>query len=122
LLDKDQANHDFVCVKSRLSKKLKVFVEQELPLLLEKGFLSNIAEFRNIAENCNTSKALVTQPGRELPLIERKKEEKKALAGIWTPDLYLLGISEEDRYLTKVTLYQAELPRQLNEQSNQHTL
>jgi hypothetical protein len=46
----------------------------------------------------------------------------KALAGIWTPDLYLLGISEENRYLTKVTLYQAELPRQLNEQSNQLTL
>jgi hypothetical protein len=41
-----------VCVKSRLNKKLKVFVDQELPLLLEKGYLSDIAEFRNIAENC----------------------------------------------------------------------
>ena len=47
--------------------------------------------------------------------MKNKKEEKenenknKALAGIWTPDLYL----------TKVTLYQAELPRQLDEQSSQ---
>jgi hypothetical protein len=46
--------------------------------------------------------------------------KKKALGGIWTPDLYLLGISVQViRNLTKVTLYQAELPRQLNEQSNQ---
>ena len=52
LLARDQANHDYVCVKSRLHKKLKVFVDQELPLLLEKGYLSDIAEFRNIAENC----------------------------------------------------------------------
>jgi hypothetical protein len=53
MLDKDQLSHDYVCVKSRLNKKLKVFVDQELPLLIEKGYLSNIAEFRNIAENCN---------------------------------------------------------------------
>ena len=52
LLGKEQTNHDYVCVKSRLNKKLKVFVDQELPLLLEKGYLSDIAEFRNIAENC----------------------------------------------------------------------
>ena len=51
LLDIDQASHDYVCVKSRLNKKLKVFVDQELPLLLEKGYLiNNIAEFRNIAD------------------------------------------------------------------------
>ena len=43
---------------------------------------------------------------------------KRALAGIWTPDLYLTGVSKL-RDLTKVTLYQAELPRQLNEQSSQ---
>jgi hypothetical protein len=52
LLEKDQASHDYVCVKSRLNKKMKVFVDQELPLLLSKGYLTDIAEFRNIAENC----------------------------------------------------------------------
>jgi hypothetical protein len=52
LLGKEQTNHDYVCVKSRLNKKLKAFVDQELLLLLEKGYLSDIAEFRNIAENC----------------------------------------------------------------------
>jgi hypothetical protein len=67
LTAKQQFDHDYVCVKSRLHKKLKVFVESELPLLLEKGYLiNNIAEFRNIAEICNTSKALVAQPVRGL--------------------------------------------------------
>jgi hypothetical protein len=63
-VDRQKTNHDYVCVKSRLHKKLKVFVDQELPLLLEKGYLSDIAEFRNIADFRNTSKALVAQPGR----------------------------------------------------------
>jgi hypothetical protein len=61
LRDKDQASHDYVCVKSRLNKKLKVFVDQELPLLLEKGYLSDIAEFRNIADFRNSSNGLVAQ-------------------------------------------------------------
>jgi hypothetical protein len=52
LLDRDRASHDYVCVKSRLNKKMKVFVDQELSLLLSKGYLMGIAEFRNIAENC----------------------------------------------------------------------
>jgi hypothetical protein len=60
-VDRQKANHDYVCVKSRLHKKLKVFVDQELPLLLKNGYLSNIAEFRNVAENCNISKTLFAQ-------------------------------------------------------------
>jgi hypothetical protein len=52
--------------------------------------------------------------------LRTKGEKKKALGGIWTPDLYLVGVwPKVDLYLTKVTLYQAELPRQLNEQSSQ---
>jgi hypothetical protein len=82
---------------SRLHKKLKVFVDQELPLLLEKGYLSDIAEFRNIADFRNTSKALVARPGRGLHRYEIENKEKRSLGGIWTPDLCL----------TKVTLYQA---------------
>ena len=61
LTAKQQFDHDYVCVKSRLHKKLKVFVESELPLLLEEGYLIN-----NIAVIRNTSKALVAQPGRGL--------------------------------------------------------
>jgi hypothetical protein len=85
LLGKDQANHDYVCIKSRLNKKLKVVVDQELPLLLENGYLSDIAEFRNIADFRNTSTALVGQLGRALPLIERKNRRKESLGGDLDP-------------------------------------
>jgi hypothetical protein len=51
LLDVNQAGHDYVCVKSRLNKKLKVFVDQNLPLLLERGYLSDIADFRNASNS-----------------------------------------------------------------------
>jgi hypothetical protein len=61
LLDREQASHDYVCVKSRLNKKLKVFVDQELPLLLQTGYLSDIAELRNIADFRNAPAALVAQ-------------------------------------------------------------
>ena len=45
---------------------------------------------------------------------------EKALDGIRTRDLYLNGVNVIiERNLTKVTLYQAELPRQLDEQSSQ---
>jgi hypothetical protein len=64
-VDRQKTNHDYVCVKSRLRKKLKVFVDQELPLLLEKGYLSDIADFRD------TSAALVAQLGREYRLLRR---------------------------------------------------
>ncbi len=59
-------------IKSRLQKKLEVFVNQELPILIEKGYL-DVTEFRNVTENCNT---LVAQPSRGLPRceIENKKE------------------------------------------------
>ena len=77
LLGKDQANHDYVCIKSRLNKKLKVFVDQELPLLLEKGYLSDIAEFRNIADFRNAPNGLVAQPA-ELGFIVEKRDENKS--------------------------------------------
>ena len=118
LLGKDQASHDYVCVNSRLNKKLKVFVDQELPLLLEKGYLSDIAEFRNIADFRNASDALVAQPGRGL-LSREIENKKKSLGGDLDPRPLPLGSRLFEHYLTKVTLYQAELPRQLNEQSNQ---
>ena len=43
-------------IKSRLQNKLEVFVNQELPVLVEKGYL-DVTDFRNATENCNV------QPG-----------------------------------------------------------
>jgi hypothetical protein len=71
-------------IKSRLQKKLEVFVNQELPILVEKGYL-DITEFRNVTENCN---ALVAQPGRELPPTyesEHKLMKKESLGGDLDP-------------------------------------
>jgi hypothetical protein len=55
LTSNEEINHDYVCVKSRLRKKLRDFNRQELPLLVEKG-LVDIAEIRKIAEYCNNNK------------------------------------------------------------------
>jgi hypothetical protein len=76
LLGKDQASHDYVCVKSRLNKKLKVFVDQELPLLLEKGYLSDIAEFRNIADFRKAPNGLVAQLAERGFVVEKRDENK----------------------------------------------
>ena len=54
-------------------------------MLLEKGYLSDIAEFRNIADFRNTSAALVALPGREIPLIERKNGKNESLGGDLDP-------------------------------------
>ena len=84
LLGRDQASHDYVCVKSRLNKKMKVFVDQELPLLLKKGYLSDIVEFRNIADFRNTSNGLVAQLAERgfASYDEHNNHEIKALDGI----------------------------------------
>jgi hypothetical protein len=59
-------------IKSRLQKKIEVFVNQELPILVEKGYL-DITEFRNVTENCY---ALVAQAGYYI---------KKSLGGDLNP-------------------------------------
>ena len=41
-------------IKSRLQKKLDVFVNQELPVLVEKGYL-DVTEFRSVTENRNNA-------------------------------------------------------------------
>jgi hypothetical protein len=88
LLDRDQASHDYVCVKSRLNKKLKLFVDQELPLLLKKGYLSDVAEFRNIADLRNAPSGLVAQLAERGFASNRQNENKnKALDGTRTHDL-----------------------------------
>ena len=104
-------------IKSRLQKKLEVFVNQGLPVLVEKGY-RDVTEFRNVKENCNMQ---VAQPGRGLPRYEIDNK-LRSLGGDLDPRPLPLGSRLFEPYLTKVTLYQAELPRQPNEQSNQHTI
>jgi hypothetical protein len=52
LISKDQVNHDYCCVKSRLIKKINTFTSQELPLLIEKGYLAEFGKQQDLAENC----------------------------------------------------------------------
>ena len=61
-------------IKSRLQKKLEVFVNQELPILVEKGYL-DVIEFRSVTENSNTLKPEVAQPA-ELGFVLERMEEK----------------------------------------------
>jgi hypothetical protein len=47
LLDIDQASHDYALCQVHTKQEVKVFVDQEPPLLLEKGYLSGIEEICN---------------------------------------------------------------------------
>jgi hypothetical protein len=58
LTAKQEFNDGYIrVIKSRLQKKVEDFVNQELPILVEKGYL-NVTQFRNVTENRN---ALVAQ-------------------------------------------------------------
>ena len=74
-------------IKSRLQKKLSVFVNQELPILIEKRYL-DVTKFRNVTEKCNT---LVAQPGRALRKCEIENKEKRSLGGDLDPGPLPLG-------------------------------
>jgi hypothetical protein len=87
------------CTRYRLNKKLKTLNDIDVSAFRDAA----ASEFRDAQ-----AALIIAQPGRALLLNESDKE-KEALGGIRARDLYL----------TKVTLYQAELPRQLNEQSSQ---
>ena len=65
----DDKNYIYT-IRSRLQKKLRQFASQELPILLEKGYLT---EFRNVTENSN---ALVAQPDREKEIHETEQKSK----------------------------------------------
>jgi hypothetical protein len=75
-------------IKSRLQKKVQQFTREELPLLVEQGYL-DLTEFCKVelTENCKVSNALVAQPGRELPTyeIEHKLMKKESLGGDLDP-------------------------------------
>ena len=67
-------------IKSRLQKKVQQFAREELPLLVEQGYL-------DLTENCKVSNAFVAQAGRELLTyeIEHKLVENKSLGGDSNP-------------------------------------
>jgi hypothetical protein len=47
LLDIDRVSHDYALCQVHTKQEVKVFVDQELPLLLEKSYLLGIAEICN---------------------------------------------------------------------------
>jgi hypothetical protein len=62
LTSKRQFDDDYsYTIKSRLVKKIDQFANQELPLLIEKGYLT---EFCKLTDNCKVCNDLVAQPGR----------------------------------------------------------
>ena len=62
-------------IKSRPQKKIQRFAMEELPILVEKGYL-DVTEFRNVTGNCN---ALVAQPSRaRLSFGNTKNNENKS--------------------------------------------
>jgi hypothetical protein len=62
-------------IKSRLQKKIEVFVSQELPILVEKRYL-DVTEFRNVTENRNALVAQLAERG-SASYNEQNNENKK---------------------------------------------
>ena len=73
-------------IKSRLQKKAQQFAREELPLLVEQGYL-DLIEFckLNLTENCKVSNALVAQAGRKLPPTYEIEHKKRSLGGDSNP-------------------------------------
>jgi hypothetical protein len=61
--------------KCRLQKKGELFANEELPLLVEQGYLT---EIRKLTKNCKVSSdVVVAQPGRALPGSSDSENENK---------------------------------------------
>ena len=84
-------------IKSQIRKTINNFEKFELPLLIEKGLMSfsSVTKCGNGVTNIVTQKFILPHQTMKIVL------KWKALSGIWSRDLFL----------TKETLYQAELPR-----------
>jgi len=105
-------------IRCRLKKKLRLLGDELQHIGIPIGS-SVAANTSGVAAGCNGPEnglALVAQPGRALPGGCNNSNEKEALGGI--PGTFR-RFRTRDLYLTKVTLYQAELPRQSNGRSSQ---
>ncbi len=98
-------------IRCRLKKKIRLLQEESCNAAARLQRLDN-------AQVAQSGRAL-----RELILNEKDKILRiGSLGGDLDPGPLPIRDYAKERNLTKVTLYQAELPRQLNEQSNQCTL
>ena len=74
-------------IKSNIKRKIRILEELELPLLIEKGFISQPAA---VTSNCNT---VTTNCNNDTtwkkPDSSSFLQNKQAFAGIWTRDLCL---------------------------------
>jgi hypothetical protein len=106
-------------IRYRINKKLRLLDEELQVFAIQKSSSSNKSRDAAAAELPRLD-YMVAQPGRVLrQLNEKERIMRRSLGGDLDPRPLPLGSRLFEPYLTKVTLYQAELPRQLNEQSNQ---
>jgi hypothetical protein len=92
-------------IKSRLQKKIEVFVNQELPILIEKGYV-DVTEFRNVTENCNAIVAQLAEGGSAF-YNERNKHENKSPRWDLNPRPKVSAPSlQDERGITKPSLCQ----------------
>ena len=96
-------------IKCDIKKKLHIFQSSELPLLAQNGFLEELSVFPQLSANTQSNSEQLSIEGsynnNENHLLSTKDialgEISRVIPHFWTRDLFL----------TKETLYQAELPR-----------
>src|SRR5215210_4935169 len=100
-------------LKSRLQKKVQRFAREELPLLIEQGYLTEFCKVAqpNLTENRMASSALVAQPGRARLSFENANDnEKISPSRDLNPGPKVFAtFPEKERGITKPSLCQAEL-------------
>ena len=96
-------------IKCRLQKKLEVFVNQELPVLIEKGYL-DVTKFSNVTENRN---ALVAQLAERGFMSDDYDNDNVSRSPRWDlnpqPKVSAPPPLRDKRGITKPSLCQAEL-------------
>ena len=99
-------------IKSDIKRKIRILQELELPLLIEKGFISQPAAVTSncniVTANCNND-TLAKNPNSSSFL-----QNKQALAGIWTRDLCLTKATLLDslilRMVVLLMLFRLQIP------------
>ena len=94
-------------IKSQIIKKIKNFESFELPLLLENGLisLSGVTKFGNGVTNISNAQIESLPLDNDIHLSDLKNRALGGNSGV------IPHFRSRDLFLTKETLYQAELPR-----------